>query len=646
MAAPRFVCTSCAIVSTESLCSQCNGELTVPTAFECAKHGLLPQLQDLVEHDSRFDVNARDETAKATLLHYAAISGKMGVLEFLLGHDDLRAQVHVDTLDGQSHTTPLFWAACNNQIYAVELLLRHGADPTFRDPCGLTPFLSAIARCFPITAAYLVAKGSDVNQCTHDARKQTALMLLCHPQQFHLDTFRMVLSLQAFVNAQDAEGNTALHHAARNNVAMAIRMLLDVKADTRIRNQDGRTAWELTRGNLPPTSTTFRLLQDDDQLQQLAHWTCTRVCLCTTNHVVDEPHVRMLCFLEQKAVLEDHLYKLSFFVPWLVLPLACYVLVAMHGWHVILFALSILLMAALVVLKLFQRGSYGDKRKAAAPMFGINVASMTYLVASFPRFSTHCSSSFCLLTALSFAAMGVTLYITCTSDPGELSTLYDEKLHNIRSLVESKLPSATKLCLTCLHKRPLRAKHCAELNACIAKFDHYCPFVLNAIGAQNHAAFLGFLVFSVLSIGLELIACYRFARAQPELVGHFSLEWQFWTWTSSRDRAAGWFDWLWSVAHFQPLLFGVLVLDAVHFVWIGYMLLFHVYLMAAALTTNEVVKQKNLDRVYSRGLVRNVVDFFGLPGHRRLDWRRVYSIENFERQVRGCTASRERRKSV
>ncbi|ETM97185.1 hypothetical protein, variant [Phytophthora nicotianae INRA-310] len=139
-----------------------NGELSAPSAFDCAKLGLLPELQELVQQD--FDVNAYDETSNATLLHHAAISGKMGVMEFLLGNEELRAKVNVDALGGEMNTTPLFWAASHNQIYAVELLLRHGADPNFRDELGFTPFLVAIQRCFPITAAYLVAKDSDINQ--------------------------------------------------------------------------------------------------------------------------------------------------------------------------------------------------------------------------------------------------------------------------------------------------------------------------------------------------------------------------------------------------------------------------------------------------------------------------------------------------
>uniref|UniRef100_M4BKD5 Uncharacterized protein n=1 Tax=Hyaloperonospora arabidopsidis (strain Emoy2) TaxID=559515 RepID=M4BKD5_HYAAE len=187
---------------------------------------------------------------------------------------------------------------------------------------------------------------------------------------------------------------------------MAVRLLLDVRADTTIVNKEGLTAVEIARARLGSTSLARRLLVEDEQLQHLSRWTSI-----------------------PKQTLLDNLYKLVFFVPWVVFPLACYVIVAMSGWQAIILSLCSLLAIVVLVLRLLVRGSYGDKRKAAALLFGINVASIVYLVAIFPRFSGYCSSTFCTVAAVSFAMLGVTLYKTCTSDPGEVSTSYDEKLH-------------------------------------------------------------------------------------------------------------------------------------------------------------------------------------------------------------------------
>lgn len=174
------------------------------------------------------------------------------------------------------------------------------------------------------------------------------------------------------------------------------------------------------------------------------------------------------------------------------------------------------------------------------------------------------------------------------------------------------MPSATKLCLTCLHKRPLRAKHCAETNTCIAKFDHYCPFVMNAVGAGNHHYFLGFLFFAVASIGMSLVACWQYAGQQSDIL-----------WSES------YFSLAWSFVHFHPVLACVALLDTIHILWIAYMLFFHMFLMVAALTTNEFVKNENTSRAYSRGLARNVVDFLHLPGEKAVDWRKMYTFDDF-----------------
>ncbi|TYZ58065.1 hypothetical protein PybrP1_010717 [[Pythium] brassicae (nom. inval.)] len=573
-------------------CAKCNEPLRLPTVFDCARLGLLPELQQLIAATPDFDVNALEEASNATLLHHAAVNSKMRILEFLFADPMLKRAIRVDALGGELQTTPLFWAAYHHHIYAVELLLRNGADAGFMDGAGFNAFLLSIQRCSPITAAYLVAKGTDIDVRMRDRLERTALMMLCTRERFHLDSFRMVLSLQASVDLQDADGNTALHHAAMHDLGLGVRMLLDSGADPTVANALGETPLHLARTHARPKSVALHLLTEDAQLQRLARYTGI-----------------------QKATLEANVYKLSFFVPWLLLPAVGAIVVHSDSALRIAWREALLVAATALLLKLLQRGTYGDKQKAAALMLGVNLSSVVCIAASFPRLAaaTGASAGYQLLMAFAVTMTLWCLFKTATTDAGVVSTSYSEKLANIRRLVESKSPVATKLCLSCLHRRPLRSKHCPELKACIARFDHYCPFTVNAIGAENHDYFVGFLAFAELGIGLVLATCWRFLALRPDVL------WM-----------RGALTWLWSVAHFEPALLCVAALAAAEFVWIGYLLGFHAFLVLSARTTYEFIRGENDARAFSRGgRWRNAVDFFRLPRAARVDWTRVFSIEDF-----------------
>jgi hypothetical protein len=49
--APRLICAPCAVISdaSASACGKCSAALTTPTVFDCARLGLLPELQQLVD---------------------------------------------------------------------------------------------------------------------------------------------------------------------------------------------------------------------------------------------------------------------------------------------------------------------------------------------------------------------------------------------------------------------------------------------------------------------------------------------------------------------------------------------------------------------------------------------------------------------
>ena len=49
-------------------------------------------------------------------------------------------------------------------------------------------------------------------------------------------------------------------------------------------------------------------------------------------------------------------------------------------------------------------------------------------------------------------------------------------------------------------RRPLRSKHCATCDRCVARFDHHCPWIANCVAKDNLKYFMAYLVFLGISL--------------------------------------------------------------------------------------------------------------------------------------------------
>jgi DHHC palmitoyltransferase len=82
-----------------------------------------------------------------------------------------------------------------------------------------------------------------------------------------------------------------------------------------------------------------------------------------------------------------------------------------------------------------------------------------------------------------------------------------------RKVTSTPSSDAISRCYKCQENyKPSRAHHDSVTDRCIVKFDHYCPWINNAVGALNHKFFCLFLLYTMLSClisGLLLLLRYR-----------------------------------------------------------------------------------------------------------------------------------------
>lgn len=178
-----------------------------------------------------------------TPLHWAAELGNTPLLDFLLksgaepNAEDEHQQAPIDLAakgshdpeverlfasharfrDGTNITTPLHWAAANDNTNLIALLLKHGANIESRNEQGKTPLLVAHDHDNFSALEFLLALGADIN--AKDTNGNTALHLraaaqsdLIPPQMRSMMEF--LLAHGADVNARNYSGETPLHRVA------------------------------------------------------------------------------------------------------------------------------------------------------------------------------------------------------------------------------------------------------------------------------------------------------------------------------------------------------------------------------------------------------------------------------------------------
>lgn len=157
-----------------------------------------------------------------------------------------------DKVDGNG-MTPLAAALMRDHVPTIEVLIKNGADLEIPAQQGYRPLILAIADQKYEAAKALMAGGANVSQAASD-HGLTPLMIVAaqtRPAEGSIflpgstrptDVAKTLVERGADVNAQAANGMTALMIAASKNNAPMIGLLMDAGADTNVKNAQGQTA--------------------------------------------------------------------------------------------------------------------------------------------------------------------------------------------------------------------------------------------------------------------------------------------------------------------------------------------------------------------------------------------------------------------
>uniref|UniRef100_A0A665V0E7 Palmitoyltransferase n=1 Tax=Echeneis naucrates TaxID=173247 RepID=A0A665V0E7_ECHNA len=187
---------------------------------KATQFGALERCKELVE--AGYDVRQPDKE-NVTLLHWAAINNRSELVKYYISKGAI-----VNQLGGDLNSTPLHWAIRQGHLPMVIQLMRYGADPSIADGEGYRALHLAILFQHMAIAAYLMAKGQEVDG--PDCNGQTPLMLAAQ-KIIGPEPTNFLIKNNASVSAVDkVSRNTPLHCAVLAGNVDAAHILLEAGA--------------------------------------------------------------------------------------------------------------------------------------------------------------------------------------------------------------------------------------------------------------------------------------------------------------------------------------------------------------------------------------------------------------------------------
>ena len=416
----------------------------------------------------------------------AAAYGNMEALKRMIAEDP----GSVNSTDGAGYR-PLQWAALNNRVAAATYLLDHGAAIGAGDNDGQTALHWACVRGSLPCAELLLRKGADLN--APDARGYVPLHVAA--QYGHTGMiYHFKMRWNTNIDLTDHDGRTALHWASYKGFADPVKLLICMEADVHRADKEGCTPlhWASIKGK---SEAAHCLIQsgginaltavDCDGsspaalAEQKGHHTLSHFLAKQYRTLMKRDH-----FMTQKGMAAACLglivgLMLMFARNVMFCPGAPVMDVSVAFWSLVTVA------CASLGIYYMKRVSYND------PGFVSEAVLRAIRRGRKPEVSTRASKA-----------------AANTADDADV----EERLNHS----ELWAGNWQSLCVSCKLVKPFGTKHCSMTDKCVARFDHYCPWMGNAIGKRNHRDFVIFLILETVAMAIAFaVAVTRYNEESP-----------------------------------------------------------------------------------------------------------------------------------
>ncbi len=474
--------------------------------------------------------------------------------------------------------TSLHWAAFGGDVAKVkELLASSGKNllSTLDDSAnetGASPLHWASVQGNVEIVSLLVSAGAAVERA--DLNGQTAVMHAV--QNSHLLLVHLLADVAgADLHVRDREQHTLLHWATYRDDAKMCTFLLNRGLSPNDCDANGATAlhWAAVRG-LPGIVPLLLDHGGDRSIRDKAGKTPLEVAEAN-GHVMCATQLKRTEGAETAVLKESKRQKLWW--AGFVGPLAYWALV-LDNFPLVGLAGIVAACTGAVQTGWLQRQMMGPGGLRSGFPFGVMCATCAgILYCYYAFFFAQATSLFSIVWLAGMSVLFVWLYYV-KRDPGKLRASDD---------VLAEWSSVDHFCPYCMMEvRVARAHHCRRCNQCVARFDHHCPWLDTCVGLRNQKFFLLLL-----------------ATAN---VYHVMWLWQCLSFLSS----AGFFE------HLALLMF--FVVESLQFIGQFLLLVDQLKSMLLDVTTFEEIGKKK--RIFNRGCVTNVNNYWGLAGSAQIDY--------------------------